>query len=278
MGEPKKPKKTYKKPLVIWQSDLIAEQKILLKEYGLKNKREIWKAEGFLKKIRDQAKLLIASKTEQSKKEKEQLINKLVKLGLVKTSSELESILNLELKNVLERRLQTLVFKKNVAKSIKQARQFIVHGHVSYNNSKMNVPSFLVPADMENKIAFNDASAMANEQHPERAKEKSRREEKGEKEKLDETDIFAQDKPEEKVKKEVESKLKEQPSLKNPNRQNDGAQLDKSNKRNVDEKKKKTPTKEEKTKEVPKVEKVDEVAPTENKTKEEKAVTAGKEN
>jgi small subunit ribosomal protein S4 len=214
MGSPKKPKKQYKKPLVIWDSDLIEEQKILLKEYGLKNKKEIWRTEGFITKLRDQAKNLIAGKTEQSIIEKEQLIKKLVSLGLLKPASQVEDILSLDTKNVLERRLQTIIFKKNVSKSIKQARQFIVHGHIAVNNEKLTIPSFLVPINLESKLTFNPSSELSNDQHPERIKEKSAKQGKKSKEKLDETDIFAGDKKEEVVKKEVEEKVK--PIQENP--------------------------------------------------------------
>mgnify|MGYP001560875678 CR=1 FL=1 len=112
MGSPRKPKKNYRKPLVIWDEKLIAEHKIILREYGLKNKKEIWKSEWFLRIVRDQAKKLIASKSDQAEKEKKQLISKLVKLGMVRQESRLNDILNLTLKDVLDRRLQTVISKK----------------------------------------------------------------------------------------------------------------------------------------------------------------------
>ena len=215
MGSPKKPRKHYKKPLVIWDESIIKDQKIILGDYGLKNKREIWKSEWFVKKCRGQAKKLIAAKTEQSKKEKEQLINKLIKLGIIKPGSQLNNILSVTLKDVLERRLQTIVFKKGLTKSVKQARQFIVHGHVSINEEKINAPSFLVPLSLENKISFNPVSRLSSDQHPERVKERSRRGKKRKEEKADETDIFVEaeeiiKEPEEGIIKEVEEeKIKE---------------------------------------------------------------------
>ena len=257
MGSPKKQRKKYKKPLVIWQSELIEEQKKLIREYGLKNKKEIWKTEGFLKKVRDQAKKLIAEKTEQSEKEKKQLLDKLVKLGLIPPSSKLEDVLTLEIKNILDRRLQTIVHQKNLAKSTKQSRQFIVHGHVSINEEKINVPSFIVPLDLEDKITFNPASKLSNDQHPERAKEKSRREKKESGDKIDETDIFAGDKQ----KKEIKIEEKEKP-------------------KKVEKPLKASP-KEEIPKEEPKkepIQKVDEAVIVEDKKKEEKNIAAGKAN
>tara|TARA_Y100000310_G_C20544742_1_gene745064 strand:- start:200 stop:952 length:753 start_codon:yes stop_codon:yes gene_type:complete len=250
MGSPKKPKKKYKKPLQVWQSDLIDAQKILTKEYGLKNKKEIWRSEGFLKRLRDQAKHLTALDSEQSAKEKQQLISRIVKLGMIKSDATLENILNLEIKDILERRLQTIVFRKNIAKSVKQSRQFIVHGHISVDGVKMNVPSFLVPLDVETKIVFNPSSKLSSDQHPERVKEASRKEKKQLGDKPDETDIFVGDKSEEAVKKEVTEKI---------------------------EVKKDVKPKVEAPKKEP-IQKVDETTPTEDKTKEEESVTAGKAN
>ncbi len=202
MGSPKKQRKKYRRPLVIWQNDLIKEQKKLLKDYGLKNKKEIWRTEGFLTNIKSQVKQLIASKTEQAEKEKNQLITRLVKFNLILPGAALEDILVLTINDVLDKRLQTIVFQKGLAKSPKQARQFIVHGHIAINEQKINIPSFLVNAELENKITFNPASDLFNDQHPERAKEKSRKEKKSKKGKMDETDIFVADEKNIKPKKE----------------------------------------------------------------------------
>ncbi len=216
MGSPKKSRKQYRKPLVIWDEKLIAEQKKILRDYGLKNKMEIWRSEGLVKKARDQAKTLIATYTPQAEKEKIQLINRLVKLGFLKPSAKLNDILALSLKDVLERRLQTMVFKRGYAKTVKQARQFIVHGHVSINEQKMNVPSFIVPVDLENKISFNPASKLSEEQHPERIKEASRKEKKKIEKNLDEADIFAMDKVVGEIEEEIPKNIKEKPEDKVP--------------------------------------------------------------
>jgi len=175
MGDPKKPRKKYSRPRILWQKDMLDEQRNLTKEYGLKNKKEIWRIESLLKRFREQAKKLIANTSEQGKKESSALIAKLIKLNLILPSSKLEDILILDLKNILERRLQTLVYKKNLAKSVKQARQFVVHGHISINNNKINIPSYLVPLEEENQIGFSENSSLHSAQHPERIKEKSKK-------------------------------------------------------------------------------------------------------
>ena len=172
MGDPKKPKKKYSRPKKIWDKERIGVDRELVKEYGLRNKKELWKAETFLREIRNQAKLLIAKRgEEQADKEREQLISRLVKLNLVNPGAVLEDVLGLELKSVFDRRLQSLVVKKGLAKSIRQSRQFIVHGHISIGEGKINVPSYLVKADEENKIKFSINSNLSKDDHPERIKE-----------------------------------------------------------------------------------------------------------
>lgn len=175
MGDPKKQRKKYRRPFKLWQKEIIEEQRKILKEYGLKNKKEIWRAESLLKRFREQARKLIASESEQAKKETEELIKKLVKSNLINPNARLEDILTITLKDILNRRLQTLVFKKNFAKTPKQARQFITHKHVSIGDKKINVPSYLVSVEEENKILFSNNSPFFSESHPERAKEKSKK-------------------------------------------------------------------------------------------------------
>jgi len=174
MGDPKKQKKKYSKPKRLWDEKRIKEEKDLKKEYGLKNKKEIWKIESKLKKIKDQTKRLITGKTEQAKKEEKQLLLRLYKLGLIKKSAKFDDVLGLTLKDVLDRRLQTLVFKKNLSKSVKQARQFITHGHITISNRKTDVPSYLVNLDEESKISFLGKSLLAKEDHPEAVKVKKK--------------------------------------------------------------------------------------------------------
>jgi small subunit ribosomal protein S4 len=71
-------------------------------------------------------------------------------------------------RDLLERRLQTMVYKRGLSHSIKQARQFVVHGHIYVGGQKMNVPSFLVPLEAEHSLEFNPKSALADTEHPER--------------------------------------------------------------------------------------------------------------
>lgn len=142
-------RKKYEKPKRPWDKERIEKEKELMKKYGLRRKREIWKAEALLRNYRRRARELAAKKD----KEKERtLIKKLVKLGLLEESSNLDDVLSLRVEDILERRLQTIVFRKGFVNTPKQARQFIVHGHVMINDRKVPFPSYIVPKEEEDKI------------------------------------------------------------------------------------------------------------------------------
>ena len=210
MGHPRKHRKKYDTPYHPWQASRLEAEKKLFEEYGLKNKKELWKMGSLIKRFRDQAKRLVLGTTEQDVKERDQLINRLIKLNLIQ-SKAIEDVLNLEIKNMLERRLQTFVYKQNLAKTISQARQFIVHGHIGVDGKRVNIPSYLVPTDEETKIGFLAVSNLSNEDHPERIK---KQEKKIKKEEEKEDKIKSKEKEEKAVDKEEKKKIevKEKPN------------------------------------------------------------------
>lgn len=173
MGDPKKQRKKYETPLHPWQGERILAEKKIMEDYGLKNKKEIWKMNSMLRNAKTQAKRLVTQKTDQAKKEEKQLITKLVKLGLAQADSKMEDVLGIDISNILNKRLQTVVLKQGLARSPKQARQFIIHGHIFINNKKVSVPSYLVPVSEETKITFNPNSKLSNVEHPERTARKT---------------------------------------------------------------------------------------------------------
>ena len=147
----KRLKKKFKRPKRPWDKERIEEEKKLMKEYGLRRKREIWRAREILRKFRRMARRLAAEKD----KEKERvLLDKLYRMGLLKKDATLDDVLSLTIEDILERRLQTIVFRKGLAKTPKQARQFIVHGHISFNGRRTVYPGMLVPRGMEDKVDF----------------------------------------------------------------------------------------------------------------------------
>ncbi len=145
---PRRKHKIYKKPKRLYDKIRIEEENSLIKKYGLKSKREIWKADSSIGRIRRRAKLLLTKDIEEQKK----FIEKLKKQGF--KIEKITDVLALDKEDYLKRRLQSLVVEKKLANTPKQARQFIVHKHIKINNKKVNVPSYLVPIDEESKIEF----------------------------------------------------------------------------------------------------------------------------
>src|SRR3989338_9147506 len=168
MGDTKKFRKKYQTPAHPWNKARIEEEKVLVKEYGLVKKKEIQIATSFLKKYKDIAKKLIADPTLQGAKEKEQMLTKLKRLGLITEAAALDDVLDLDVKDILERRVQTLLFRKGLAKTPKQARQFITHGHVLIAGKAVTSPSTLVSIEGQNMITFKANSPLIDEEHPER--------------------------------------------------------------------------------------------------------------
>ena len=168
MGDIKKNRKKYRKPKHPWQKERIEEEKIILKEYGLKNKKEIWRLTSLIARFKNRAKILIALKTKQSDKEKIELLTRLVSLGLLEKNSQIEEVLSLKLEDIFERRLQTILLRKNLAKTINQSRQFITHGHVTIGEKKITAPSYLVLKKEETNVSFVEKSSLSKADHPER--------------------------------------------------------------------------------------------------------------
>ena len=174
MGDPGKIRKKYRGPSHPWEKTRIDQEKIIKEGYGLKNKKEIWKYTSKIVNLNTKTKKIIAERTfkEQAKKEEKQILEKLQRMGILNADSKIEDVLSLNINKFLERRLQTVVYKKGFAKSIKQARQFITHGHISLNGRSITIPSYNVTTADENNLIFSENSALKNLEHPERAAEK----------------------------------------------------------------------------------------------------------
>ena len=144
--------KRFKKPRMSWDSDDIADRHNIMKNYGLRRRREVLIAQEILRNFRRRARELIA---EQDEEKVRVLVDKLVKLGLLQKGQGLDDILALTVNNILERRLQTIVWKKGYASTALQSRQSIAHGHVTINSKKVKSPAYLVPVEEEPKIAVS---------------------------------------------------------------------------------------------------------------------------
>ncbi len=143
-------RKKFSRPRMIWDTKLIEEDKAILREFGLRRKQEIWKTKEVVRDFRRRARELNASR---DKNKEKVLIEKINRLGLINANS-LDDVLSIDIKNILERRLQTIVFKKGLAKTMKQARQLITHGHISIDGRRTTFPSYIVPLSEEPQINF----------------------------------------------------------------------------------------------------------------------------
>jgi len=161
-------RKTWEGPSHPWIKYRIEEEKKLIVEYGLKNKREVWKAYTIARKIRHYARYLNAKKAAgfDVSEEEKRFLNKLIRYGFIKEGSKLSDVLHITVRDILERRLQTIVYRKGLARTIKQARQLIVHGHIMVGESVITSPGYLVKRDEEDKVTYNIYSPLSDENHP----------------------------------------------------------------------------------------------------------------
>ena len=168
MGDPKKRRKKYETPRHPWRREQLEEELKLLGEYGLRSKRELWRYKTMLSRIRAIARSLLGKPEEERKRIESAYLPKLVKFGLLPKGASVDDVLDLKVKDILERRLQTLVFRLNMAKSIHQARQFITHGHIMVGDRIVYVPGYLVSSEEETLIKYSPRSPFNNPKHPAR--------------------------------------------------------------------------------------------------------------
>ena len=142
-------RKKFKRPKKPWDSTRLEEEKALMKNYGLRNKRELWRAQEIIRQFRRRARELIAVENPENKKV---LMGKLINLGMLSGKAELDDVLALKIESLLDRRLQTIVQKRSLATSPMHARQLITHGHVFVEGKRTKFPSFLVESEKESKI------------------------------------------------------------------------------------------------------------------------------
>ncbi|MEX2060653.1 MAG: 30S ribosomal protein S4, partial [Nitrosopumilaceae archaeon] len=162
MGDPKNPRRAWKKPRNPLNYDLKMEELKTLGTFGLKTKRELWKAHTELSRLRHQARSLLALRQEIREKKEPILMKSLSKVGLVEESSTLDDVLNLQVTDLLSRRLQTVVQKKFSFKTPYQARQAVVHGHIMIGDRIVSVPSYSVGRNEENQIHLAPGSSLGN--------------------------------------------------------------------------------------------------------------------
>ena len=163
--------KKYETPNHPYQGERIATEHSLADRYGLGNKEELWRAQSELRSYRREARDLLAQAQDDPvvARRTEEFLGRLQRVGILDEDDGLGDVLSLEIEDVLERRLQTVVYRKGLANTPQQARQFIVHGHVAVDGQRHRVPSFVVDIGEETLVAFDETSPLADELHPERA-------------------------------------------------------------------------------------------------------------
>lgn len=164
--------KAYETPNHPFQGSRIADEHHLVSEYGLRNKRELWNAESRLRDIRREARALLGEAQGDADLAEDaggDFLTRLRNNGYLDAEDGLDDVLSLDITDMLERRLQTQVYRKGLANSIDQARQFIGHGHIAIEGRRVNRPGYIVSVEEEQAIDYDATSPIADELHPERA-------------------------------------------------------------------------------------------------------------
>lgn len=181
MGDPRKIRKKYETPRHPFEGQRIKSENKILSLYGLKNKRELWRAESELRKYRTnardiQAKLRLGDP--KAEKQIRSITGRLSRFGILSENATADDILALNVESFLDRRLQTMVFKKGLARTLGMARQLIVHGHISLGDRKVTIPGYKVQKAEEESLDYFPDSPLANELHPMRITDEKVAEEK----------------------------------------------------------------------------------------------------
>lgn len=175
MGDPRKQRKTYQTPRHPWRKEQLEEELRLLGDYGLRNKRELRHHETMLSEIRGIARSLLGATEEERSQLERQYLKRLTRLGILPESANIDNVLDLTVKDLMERRLQTVIFRQGLARTIHQARQFVTHGHISVAGQVVSIPGYTVEREDETRIVFHPQSSLNNPQHPARAAAGTRR-------------------------------------------------------------------------------------------------------
>ena len=166
--------KFYETPNHPFQGERIAQEADLLGRYGLKNKKELWKAQSQLRDFRREARRLLGEAQgdiDLAEQEGAEFVARLRRLGILGEEDDISAVLSLDVTDLLERRLQTVAYRKGLANTPKQARQFITHGHVTVEGARVTVPSKKVEVSEEGTVSFDENSELADDLHPARTQE-----------------------------------------------------------------------------------------------------------
>ena len=164
--------KQYETPNHPYQGERISEETGLSGKYGLKNKEELWRAQSELRRMRREARRLLGDAqgdVDVAGETGAEFVARLRRIGILGDADDISSVLSLDVTDLLERRFQTVAYRQGFGSSPQQARQFIVHGHVTVDGARVTRPSVKMNVSDESVIAFDETSPLADDLHPERA-------------------------------------------------------------------------------------------------------------
>ena len=169
MGDPKFSRSKTQTPTHPWRQARIDEEHALKEKYGLKKTggmKEIWKERTSLRRYRNQAMKLIG-RVDTSEghfaKEKNQLITSLTRKGLLPEGATVGDVLQIDVDQMLSRRLQSVVYRRGLAPTMRSSRQLIMHGHISIGEQKMTVPGYHILKEEEELLQYNSNSPFMDE-------------------------------------------------------------------------------------------------------------------
>jgi small subunit ribosomal protein S4 len=168
MGDPRRQKKKYVVPKRPFDSDRFEQELQVIGTYGLRNKKELWTHSTELSNFRRQARQMLALPLSERQRTEKELVDKLARIGILSEEPSLDHILDLTLENLLERRLQTIVFRKGMAASMHHARQLVTHGHIALDKARVTTPARLITIGEADRIEFTGKSALNDQSHPAR--------------------------------------------------------------------------------------------------------------
>ncbi len=168
MGDPRKQKKKYVAPKKPFDSDRFEQELQMVGVYGLRNKKELWKHKTELSNYRRQARNLLALPVSERALHERELVTKLARLGILTTEPTLDHVLDLTMEDLLERRLQTVVFRKGLASSMHHARQIVTHGHIALDAARVDTPQRLITVAEGDRLQYTTKSALNDASHPAR--------------------------------------------------------------------------------------------------------------
>merc|ERR1711967_81758 len=153
--------KTSKTPRRAYDKERLDSELKMIGTYGLKNKREIWRNGLILSKVRAVARNLLTMDEKDPRRifVGQALMRRMIRYGILDEDKQrLDYVLALKVEDFLERRLQTLVMKRRLAKSIHHARVLIKQKHIRVGHQIVDVPSFMVRVESQPHIEFSVSS------------------------------------------------------------------------------------------------------------------------